>query len=240
MGVGAEPLRLAAGAPLAAAAVAHLSSSAGARGSGLTREPATAPRDSLFTPAAALPTGTAEGHGAGKAREAPAPHLPASAASQRAITADLAAAGAVRGPAIAGAAPLELGAAQLFSRRRWTASMAAPTAAGSVLITGASSGVGAATARLFASRGAALFLVGRDSHRLSAVASQCMAQGAQARFIRLQLAPAHVIAAVSAVPQHYLRPPTLLPHALPFRPRCAQTRLDGGRGRGRHGPRGRR
>jgi short-subunit dehydrogenase len=49
-----------------------------------------------------------------------------------------------------------------------------------VLITGASSGLGAALARAYASRGAALSLFGRDEERLGTVAIQCRAGGARA------------------------------------------------------------
>ena len=47
-----------------------------------------------------------------------------------------------------------------------------------VVVTGASAGIGTATARGLASRGASLALVGRDAGRLSSVASQCTAAGA--------------------------------------------------------------
>lgn len=43
------------------------------------------------------------------------------------------------------------------------------------IVTGASSGIGAATAKLFAQHGATLALVGRNETRLHAVASQCKA-----------------------------------------------------------------
>ncbi|NKB70901.1 MAG: SDR family oxidoreductase [Candidatus Latescibacteria bacterium] len=53
-------------------------------------------------------------------------------------------------------------------------------AAKSVLITGASSGLGAAMAQAFAAAGAHLTLMGTNSERLEAVVEQCRAQGAQA------------------------------------------------------------
>lgn len=56
-----------------------------------------------------------------------------------------------------------------------------PSLAGKVaLITGASSGIGAATARLFAKAGAKLVLNGRDEKRLNAVAADIVAAGGQA------------------------------------------------------------
>lgn len=51
----------------------------------------------------------------------------------------------------------------------------------SILITGASSGIGAALARAYARPGATLFLAGRDGCRLEAVASSCRAAGAEAQ-----------------------------------------------------------
>ena len=47
-----------------------------------------------------------------------------------------------------------------------------------VLITGASSGIGAALARAYAAQGYGLVLWGRDEARLAAIAEQCRAQGA--------------------------------------------------------------
>jgi short-subunit dehydrogenase len=48
----------------------------------------------------------------------------------------------------------------------------------SILITGASSGIGAALARTYAAPGVTLFLGGRDPDRLAAVAEACQASGA--------------------------------------------------------------
>jgi short-subunit dehydrogenase len=49
----------------------------------------------------------------------------------------------------------------------------------SILITGASSGIGAALARHYAAKGVALALGGRDASRLSAVAADCRAAGSE-------------------------------------------------------------
>ena len=53
-------------------------------------------------------------------------------------------------------------------------------AAKSILITGASSGIGAALARAYAAPGTILFLGGRDSARLEAVTNECAGLGARA------------------------------------------------------------
>jgi len=65
-----------------------------------------------------------------------------------------------------------------------------------VLITGATSGIGRATALAFAARGARVMVVGRDAARGAAVAAAC---GAQARFHRADLSqPADIAAAVAS------------------------------------------
>jgi short-subunit dehydrogenase len=51
----------------------------------------------------------------------------------------------------------------------------------SILITGATSGLGAELARLYAGPGIALALSGRDSKRLEAIAGECRARGASVR-----------------------------------------------------------
>ena len=48
----------------------------------------------------------------------------------------------------------------------------------SILITGASSGIGAALALHYAAPGITLFITGRDRQRLHTVAHQCTAAGA--------------------------------------------------------------
>ena len=54
-----------------------------------------------------------------------------------------------------------------------------PIPADSILITGASSGIGAALAEIYAKPGVALWLSGRDPARLDAVAARCRARGAR-------------------------------------------------------------
>ncbi|MGH7058557.1 MAG: SDR family NAD(P)-dependent oxidoreductase, partial [Acetobacteraceae bacterium] len=57
---------------------------------------------------------------------------------------------------------------------------AATIPTGSVLITGASSGLGAALAEAYARTGVSLWLGGRDETRLAAVAARCRGKGAHA------------------------------------------------------------
>lgn len=66
-----------------------------------------------------------------------------------------------------------------------------------ILVTGASSGLGAALARHYASPGRRLLLWGRDPDRLGAVAACCRGQGAEVRVRALELADGQ--AALAAV-----------------------------------------
>ena len=65
----------------------------------------------------------------------------------------------------------------------------------SILITGASSGIGAALAMEFAAPGVRLALTGRDQARLSAVAEACRAAGAEPRAATLDVCDAPALAA---------------------------------------------
>jgi short-subunit dehydrogenase len=60
-------------------------------------------------------------------------------------------------------------------------------ARGSILITGASSGIGRAVARAYAEPGRRLTLVGRNAERLTAVAAECMAKGAISEIANLDV-----------------------------------------------------
>lgn len=60
----------------------------------------------------------------------------------------------------------------------------------SILITGASSGIGAALARRYAGEGVALFLGGRHAARLEAVAAACRAKGAAAQTAAVEVTDA--------------------------------------------------
>lgn len=62
-----------------------------------------------------------------------------------------------------------------------------------VLITGASSGLGAALARCYAEPGRVLVLHGRDRERLQAVATDCEARGARVRIEVLELSEAEAV-----------------------------------------------
>ncbi len=65
--------------------------------------------------------------------------------------------------------------------------------AGHILITGASSGLGAALARLYAAPGVHLTLWGRNTERLEAVAAQCRSKGAIVETLTLDLHDVHAI-----------------------------------------------
>jgi short-subunit dehydrogenase len=67
--------------------------------------------------------------------------------------------------------------------------------AGHILITGASSGLGAALARLYAAPGVHLSLWGRNSERLEGVAAQCRGKGAIVEALALDLRDIHAIEA---------------------------------------------
>ena len=63
----------------------------------------------------------------------------------------------------------------------------------SILITGASSGLGAALARLYAAPGIVLALTGRDPARLAAVVADCAARGAAMRSASLDVSDAEAV-----------------------------------------------
>src|SRR5258707_3202346 len=64
-----------------------------------------------------------------------------------------------------------------------------------ILITGASSGIGAALARLYAAPGVTLALTGRDETRLAAIANACRGAGSMVRTALLDVAEEAAMAA---------------------------------------------
>ena len=72
----------------------------------------------------------------------------------------------------------------------------------SILITGASSGIGAALAELYAEPGRTLALTGRDQARLEAVATRCRARGADVQAVPLDIRDAGAVAAWIAETDH--------------------------------------
>ncbi len=64
----------------------------------------------------------------------------------------------------------------------------------SILITGASSGLGAALAAVYAAPGVALALTGRDEGRLAATAESCRGAGAEALTAALDVTDAGALA----------------------------------------------
>jgi short-subunit dehydrogenase len=68
----------------------------------------------------------------------------------------------------------------------------------SILITGASSGIGAALARIYAAPGVTLALCGRDEARLAAIAGQCRESGAAVAVHRVDVTDGAAMAAAVA------------------------------------------
>ncbi len=76
----------------------------------------------------------------------------------------------------------------------------------SILVTGASSGLGAATVRRFAAGGGSVYAVARDQERLAEVAASCADLPGEVRFGFADIAdPAHCRAAVTAAVEAYGR-----------------------------------
>lgn len=79
-----------------------------------------------------------------------------------------------------------------------------------VLVTGASSGIGEATAKLYAAQGARILLLARSAERLAAVAGAIKRNGGEARAFPIDLADANAVAALSARIERELGTPDIL------------------------------
>ncbi|MGZ5918104.1 MAG: SDR family NAD(P)-dependent oxidoreductase [Methyloceanibacter sp.] len=79
-----------------------------------------------------------------------------------------------------------------------------------VLVTGASSGIGEATAKLYAARGARTLLLARSAERLEGVAAAIEREGGEARAFPIDLADAGAIAELTARIARELGPPDIL------------------------------
>jgi short-subunit dehydrogenase len=78
------------------------------------------------------------------------------------------------------------------------------------IVTGASSGVGAATARTLAAKGARVVLIARDQRRLSAIAASIQQSKGWARSYRADLGDASAVAAVAKSILSDVGPPDIL------------------------------
>jgi short-subunit dehydrogenase len=98
--------------------------------------------------------------------------------------------------------------------------MSAPFADNVVVITGASSGIGAEMARQFADQGAKLVLAARRVEQLEAVAAECRSHGAEAIIVPTDVTDeAQCKALIEAAVAHYGRIDTLIANAGTGEPR---------------------